>query len=368
MNKSVMALVALLPVAQVVHAEAATVNVAGGTVSLYGTLDIGYWLQSKSTSDVGTQVPSRNNAGSLNTFHTGGLSPSKWGLTGSKDLGDGITGLFKLEEHIRSNTGDTEAFGISGFVREAYVGAQGDFGKVLVGRQFTPAILAYAATDPRGLRESLSGMNPWLASGNTNNTFLSAFASNSISYNVDVGSVHLGMLYAAGGRVGNAMADSTLSLGGTYIGPITVSGSYERENRVDSSSKGIVKSSVGVGVPVGPLSLKLNYLNNKIYDAAGTDIANYKLTGLGFDWKATARHNVNVSYYLGKNDVVSNNKASTWVLSDEFAWNPSTTLYAQFAYIDAKANADAVVSLLGNNSIVQDARTTVLNAGVRYNF
>lgn len=368
MKKSLVALVALLPFVQAAQAEGLTVNVEGAKVTLYGTLDIGFWSQSKSTSDIGPQTPGPVSAGSLNKFHTGGISPSKWGLTGTKDMGDGVTAFFKIEEHIRSNTGDTEAFGISGFVRETYVGAQGDFGTVKVGRQFTPAILAYAATDPRGLRESLSGMNSWLASGNTGNTFLSAFASNSISYSVGLANTSLSALYAAGGKVGDAAADSTVSLGITYAGPVTLSGSFEQENRADNGEKGIVKSSIGVGVPVGQFTLKANYLNNKTYDATGAQATNHKLTGVGVDWKLSDKNSVNLSYYQGKNDLLANDKASTLVVSDEFAWNPSTTLYIQAAHIDAKANADAVVSLLGNGSLVQGEKTSVVNAGIRFNF
>lgn len=369
MKKSLLVVATLLAATQGAHAEPLAVNVAGTTVTLYGTLDIGYWSQSKSTSDVGAQAPGPVSGGSLRAFHTGGLSPSKWGLAGERDLGDGMKGFFKLEEHIRSNTGDTEAFGISGFVRESYVGVQGNFGRVVAGRQFTPAILAFAATDPRGLRESLSGMNPWLASGGTGSTFLSAFASNSLSYSVDLGPTHLAALYSAGGKVGNAAADSTVSLGASYSSPVfTVSGGYERENRADNGGKGVVKSSLGIGVPVGAFSPKLNYMNSSRYDATGAEVASYKLIGVGVDWKASDKQNINLSYYQGKNDRVPDNKAGTWVLSDEYALNPGTTLYVQGAYIDAKANADAVVSLLGNGSIVQGAKTTVINVGIRYNF
>lgn len=368
MKKSLVALVALLPIAQAANAEGLSVTAEGAKITLYGTLDIGFWSQSKATSDVGPQTPGPVSAGSLKKFHSGGISPSKWGLTGTKDLGDGITGFFKIEEHIRSNTGDTEAFGISGFVRETYVGAQGDFGTVKVGRQFTPAILSYAATDPRGLRESLSGMNSWLASGGLGTTFLSAFASNSISYNTSLAGLNVGALYSAGGKVGNADADSTLSLGVSYSGPVTVSGSYENESRADNGEKGVVKSSIGFAIPVGPLSLKANYLSNKTYDATGTQVTDHELTGAGFDWKVNDKNSVNLSYYQGKDKKLADNKANTLVVSDEFAWNPSTTLYAQAAYIDAKSNADAVVSLLGNGSLVQGAKTTVFNAGVRFNF
>lgn len=368
MKKSLVVVAALFPIAQAAYAEGLSVNIGSTAVTLYGTLDIGIWTQSKSTSDESGPAPGPDSAGRLTKFHTGGISPSKWGLTGVKDLGNGIKGMFKLEEHIKSNTGDTEAFGISGFVRETYVGVQGDFGKVLVGRQFTPAILAYAATDPRGLRESLSGMNSWLASGNTGNTFLSAFASNSISYGVNLGNTHLAAMYAIGGKAGDVDADSTFSIGATYAGPVTVSGSYERENRRDNGDKGIVKSSIGIGVPVGQFVFKLNHMNSAVYDEFGEKANDYKVTGAGVDWKATERNTVNLSYYRGKDNEVSGNKAGTWVVGNEFAWDKSTTLYAQAAFINAKANADAVVSLLGNGTIVQDAKTYVINAGIRYNF
>lgn len=368
MKKSLVALAALLPIAQAANAEALSVTVEGAKVTLYGTLDIGYWAQSKSTSDVGPQAPGPVSAGSLRKFHTGGTAPSKWGLTGSKDLGDGVTGFFKLEEHIKANTGDTEAFGISGFVRETYVGAQGGFGTVKIGRQFTPAILAYAATEPRGLRESLSGMNSWLASGGLGNTFLSAFASNSISYSVGFANTNVSAMYAAGGKVGNSSADSTLSLGVTYSGPVTLSAGYEKENRADNGEKGIIKATVGAAVPMGPLTFKVSYFDNKTYDATGAKATNHKIAGAGVDLKTSDRNNINVSYYQGKNDLLADDKAGSLVLSDEFAWNPTTTLYLQAAYIDAKANADAVVSVLGNGSLVQGAKTSVVNAGVRFNF
>lgn len=271
MKKSLIAAATLLATAQVAQAEPITGTFGTTTVTLYGTLDLGYWYQSKSTSNSnGNQTPSPDSVGSLNSFQTGGISPSKLGITAERDLRNGLKGIIKLEEHIRSNTGDTEAFGKSGYVRETYVGVQGNFGKVLAGRQFTPAILAYAATDPRGLRESLSGMNSWLASGNTGNTFLSAFASNSISYNVDLGPAHIGALYAAGGTAGNASADSTYSLGLSYSGPFTVSGSYEVENHAQTGNKAIVKASVGVAVPIGPVVLKANYMSSQVYDTTDT--------------------------------------------------------------------------------------------------
>ena len=370
MKKSLIALAALLPFAQAVLAEPLSVNVAGAKVTLYGTLDAGVWLQSKSTGDAGPVGPV--NAGSLNRFHSGGISPSKWGLTGSKELKGGTKAIFTLEEHITAGTGATDAFGYSGFARQTYVGLTGDFGTVTLGEQFTPAILAFAATDPRGLRESMSGLQPWMFTTNfvnsTGTTVLSAFSHNSIAYSKAVGGVNLAAAYALGGRTGNSSADSGLSLGATYAGqPLTLSAGYQRGNGANGG-KGDEKTSIGAGYSTGPFGIKANYLNAKTYDVGGAPMGNYKIYGVGVDWKATELHNINVSYYSAKNDNFANNKGNSLVLSDEYAYDAGTTLYAQLGLFDAKAGADSAVTLLGQNNLVQGAKTTVINVGIRFNF
>jgi len=374
MKKSLIALAALLPIAQAALAEPLTVSAAGATVTLYGTIDAGVWAQSKATTDTG---PTANtvgpvNAGSATQFHSGGISPSKWGLTGSKALANDVKAIFTLEEHIKAGTGATDAFGYSGFARQTFVGLTGKFGTVALGEQFTPAILAFAATDPRGLQESMSGLQPWMFTSNfvnpTGTTVVSAFSHNAISYSKDVGGVNLAALYAIGGRTGSASSDSGWSLGATYAGqPLTLSAGYQRDNDANGD-EGSVKASVGAGYSVGPLGFKVNYLNAKTYAAGGAQMGNYKIFGAGVDWKATNAQNVNLSYYSGKNDNIADNKGNSFVLSDEYAYDSSTTLYAQLGYFDAKAAADSAVTLLGQSNLVQGAKTTVVNAGIRFNF
>lgn len=371
MKKSLVILAALSPFAQTAFAEPLTVNVAGANVTLYGTLDGGVWMQSKSTGDAGPVGPV--NAGSQNRFHSGGISPSKWGLTGSKALKGGTKAIFTLEEHITTGTGATDAFGYSGFARQTFVGLTGDFGTVTLGEQFTPAILAFAATDPRGLRESMSGLQPWMFTTNfvnsTGTTVLNAFSHNSIAYSKAVGGLNLAAAYALGGRTGNNSAGSGLSLGATYSGqPLTLSAGYQRGNGDTNGNKADEKVSIGAGYTTGPFGIKANYLNAKTYDAGGAPMGNYKVFGVGADWRATEQHNINVSYYSAKNDNVANNKGNSLVLSDEYAYDAGTTLYAQLGLFDAKAGADAAVTLLGQSNLVQDAKTTVINVGIRFNF
>ncbi len=352
--------------------EPLTMDVAGAKFTLYGTLDGGIWVQSKSTSDQGNQTVGPDSAGSVNRFHSGGIAPSKWGIRATKDLGNGITGMMKLEEHITAGTGAIDAFGYPGFARQAYVGATGPFGTVIIGEQFTPALLAYANTDPRGLRESLSGLQPWLLTTNfgnsTSSAVLDAFTHNAISYAVDVAHFHLAAHYGLGGNVGGANRNSNWSAGATFAsGPVTVSGGYQVGDGANGS-KSSVKSSIGIGFGNGTVAVKANYLSAKLYDPSGNEVANYKIPGVGVDWKITARQLVALAYYSGKNDKVADNKAGTTVLSTEYYFDPSLTFYAQIAAIDAKSRADMGVSLLGNASLVQGATTTVVNVGIAYNF
>ncbi|CAD5372760.1 putative Porin, Gram-negative type [Rubrivivax sp. A210] len=361
----------LLPVAcGAFAADGLTVNLGQSTsVTLYGTLDGGVWLQSKATDGSGNGPTS---AGSQQKFVSGGISPSKWGITGKRDLSGGKSAFFKLEAHLNSGNGSDGDFGDTGFTRQAFVGFSAPFGTVTVGQQFTPATLAFAATDPRGLRESLSGLQPWLFTSNfgaMGSNFLSAFAHNSVQYSVDIDKLNVAALYGIGGKAGSSKADGTWSLAATYSGPVTVSAGVQTDY-ANSGVKGASKFFAGVGATFGDFSPKLNYLNAKQYDTvSGQETHNHKIVGVGFDWKAAQAHNVNVSLYSGKDSRVSGNKATTWVLSDEYAYESNITLYAQLAVISAKSAADIGVSLLGGSgTLVQGATTTVVNAGFRFNF
>ncbi len=355
-------------------AESLSVKLDQATsITLYGTLDAGLWRQSNATApdNQGTTAPGQINAGAAQTFHSGGISPSKWGLTGKRNLSEGKSVFFTLEAHLNSGKGADNDFGYPGFSRQAFVGLSNQFGTITLGQQFTPGLLAFAATDPRGIRESLSGLQPWLYTSNDKSMasdLLGAFAHNSIEYQGDVDKLHIGALYGFGGKAGRAKADGTMSIGLTYSGPITVSSGYQADY-ANSGKKGGDKSFIGIGTSFGTFSPKLNFLNAKKFDAdTGTETANYEVIGVGSDWKATNEHTLNLSFYSGKNDRMADNQARSWVISDEYQMESNLTLYAQLAFIDAKKAADKGVSILGADSLVQGAKTSVLNVGVRLNF
>ncbi len=346
-------------------------DIAGTKITLYGTVDVGIWQQSKSTSDGKTGSV---NAGSTTMLHSGNLNPSKWGIKGTRDLSNDMKAFFVLEEHITATTGATDAFGYPGFARQSFVGLSGKFGTVMAGEQFTPAILAYAATDPRGLQESMSGLQPWMFTSNFNNPTstdtLGAFSHNAVSYSYNIDKVQLSTHWGLGGQAGSRTANSNWSVASVYSGnPLTLSTGYQVEDGA-TGSHASVKSFIGAGYSVGAISIKANYLNAKQYDLTGTiEQGNYGITGVGVDWSISAEQTLSLDYYNGNNSSVNNDKAGNLVLSSKYVYDPSTTFWVQAMDINAKSGADEGVTLLGGNGgLVQGATTIVLNTGVTFNF
>ncbi|NVO08134.1 MAG: porin, partial [Rhodoferax sp.] len=100
MKKALMVLATLLPIAQAAIADEpiAVKGLQGVNLNIYGTMDIGLWEQSKATVNAAAVSPV--SGGSWSAAHTGGISPSKLGFSGDKDMGNGVKGFFTLEEHI----------------------------------------------------------------------------------------------------------------------------------------------------------------------------------------------------------------------------------------------------------------------------
>ena len=107
--------------------------IAGGAqaqshVKLYGLLD----LSLGSAKDVGSSDTKSN-------VDSGKMTTSYYGLSGSEDLGGGLSGLFKLESFLRADTGEQGRFsGDPQFSRTASVGlSHPDYGQLTLGRNTT---------------------------------------------------------------------------------------------------------------------------------------------------------------------------------------------------------------------------------------
>jgi predicted porin len=111
--------------------SALTANVGGASVTLYGFADL--------SADVGNDGKQGVKQVSSNLSYVG--------VRGSKDLGStGLKGIFQVETLANISGTPTETGGLAS--RNSFVGLEGGFGKVMLGKSDTPYKRATAMMDP----------------------------------------------------------------------------------------------------------------------------------------------------------------------------------------------------------------------------
>lgn len=353
MKKNLIALSALALACGAVQAQS--------NVTLYGNIDLGLLTQSNVKANESTEL------------YNAGISPSYWGLRGSEDLGGGLKANFNLESHFSADTGA----GVGGmFRRQANVGfSSASMGTVTLGVQFSPAVLAFAATDPRGLRENFSGLYPWaynsgaLNAANSTNNDVGVFLHNAISYSKAIGPVNLAIGYSvAENNAAVPTGGAMLALGATYSGPLTVSGAYQKTDYAGSSNELSSVYSLGAGYTMGALTGKVNYLKAREKSLAGVDVTDVGVLGLGLDWKLAANNTLMFAVYSGKDSKTAvASKTTSFVLSDEYALSKRTTLYGQVVFANADAGAGLRTSIVAGGTLA-DKNATLFNVGVKHSF
>lgn len=171
MKKSLLAVAVAAALPFAAHAQT--------NVTMYGIADAGVGY-------VKSTVPGTSGALRVDS---GIQSSSRWGVRGSEDLGGGLSAIFNAEAawSVDDGTGGassqptatTNAVGNNGlnFQRRSFVGLQGAFGQVYLGRDYTPAFYAGLANDIFGF--GLNGSTlAWNVAG-----FQSIRYSNAIFYN-----------------------------------------------------------------------------------------------------------------------------------------------------------------------------------------
>ncbi len=349
MKKHLIALAALALVSGMAAAQS--------SVTVYGNVDLGLQMQSK------TVVP----GASQTTMANGGISPSIWGFRGAEDLGGGLKAVFNLEGHFAADTG--AGTGTTMFRRQSNVGlSSASMGTLTLGNQYGPAVLAFAATDPRGLRENLSGLYSWaynsgaLTTGNNGNNDVGVFLQNAITYSNKLGPVGIAAGYSVSEKKG-----SVYSLGATYSGPVSLSAAYQSTNLPGTSKRMSQLYTLGAGYTMGDVTAKINYLRGVNKNAALVETSNVGVMGLGLDWKTSSSNTAMVAFYSGKDKNNSTDKTSTLILSDEYSLSKRTTLYGQIAFADAKAGATLLTTVVAGGTAA-NATTTLFNVGIRHSF
>lgn len=189
MKKSLLALAVAAAVSPAAFAQT--------NVTLYGIADVG--ISADRTGVNGQDTAIRVNSGYMST--------SRFGITGSEDLGAGLKGIFTLELGFGGDTGGftqyrgnpgsptaspqgaatqagtTNQFGTTiaaGFNRRSFVGLQSGFGTIALGRDYTPFFWAQLATDNLGYGLYGNLLNSTALSGTGSELF--SRVSNAIFY------------------------------------------------------------------------------------------------------------------------------------------------------------------------------------------
>lgn len=335
-----------------------------GSVTIYGVLDVSAEYISKTATADGNKR--------LTRLNTGGISPSILGFKGAEDLGGGLKAVFNLEHDLAPDTGGARFGGTLGFWgRQANVGLSGNFGTVLVGRQYSPALLSELGTDPRGYKESYSMLTPYAlnqapdGNGTTGNNFLGVFLGNAISYTNNFGPATVRVAYALGEVAGGGSQRSAFSAGVALAQPITASLTYQQIRGDDSART--KRLGVGAAAPLGPVTLKALYARAEGDDATGARAFRTDTFAIGADFAWSPSNTANLSYYHGRDKLAGGGKTSALVLSNDLALSKRTTIYAQAVFVDVGDQASVRTQLTGGLT-PNGTTASVLGLGIKHAF
>jgi predicted porin len=212
MKKSTLALAVLAALSlnsSLVHAQS--------NVQFYGLLDAGV----EAVNHAGA------NDGSLVRVVSGGKNTSRWGLRGSEDLGGGLKAVFNLEGGILMDTGAADG---ALFKRQANVGLEGGFGRIVLGRSFTTTYDLVIRFDPLGFAPNYSWATTGGATGPSKYGMTTAF-DNLVKYTGHTGGFTYGASVGLGEQAGNSADGRKYAVGGSWAANgLGLMAAYEQVN------------------------------------------------------------------------------------------------------------------------------------------
>lgn len=173
-------------------------------------------------------------------------TPSRFGLKGEEDLGDGMKAFFQIEQAVRIDDASVGSFAS----REGWVGLTGAFGKIGLGRGKTPYHNLSDTWDAivdgdRNFTVFNDGLLGLLATSRPNN----AVRYDSPNFSGFSGSIH----YAAGENKTTAVdASSTISLAGRYAsGPLFAGLAWEQSDKIANATGAPLDGAKNTALLVG---------------------------------------------------------------------------------------------------------------------
>ena len=199
-------------VAPIVALAAANAQ-AQSSVTLYGVLDLG--INYSTSAQTGRNADGSLKGSSQINMTDGaarGYTGSRWGLTGSEDLGDGLSAIFTLENGFSMANGSLAQGGLL-FGRQLFVGLSSNrFGTVKLGRQYDTLADFVGGYSP-GVIAGISGAAP----GDVDSLGRTRRVNNAIKYqSQNYRGFAFGGMYSLGGQAGDFTRSQIWALGASY--------------------------------------------------------------------------------------------------------------------------------------------------------
>ena len=298
---------------------------AAPTVQLYGLIDANVMNE-------------KTGAGSALKVDSGGMSTSFWGVKGSEDLGGGLKAVFALEAFVSNDVGNAGRFpGDNFFARNAFLGLEGGFGKVTLGRNTTPYFVSTLLVNPFGDSFAFS---PEILRTFAGRGYVIGDTGwgNSIAYSGSFGGVGVNAIYTLGDESPLNSSGKGFGLSANYFGgPVMLSAAFQTKNasavfpanfgkqnsfrlggsydfgaaklfasyQAISDKDGLVVAGltngthngfqVGVSAPIGAGDVLFSYGRTK--SSAGVVSDSRNVFALGYDYKISKRTDLYAVYY-----------------------------------------------------------------------
>lgn len=327
--------------------------VAGGAsaqtnVTIYGVADAGL---------------SRIDNGRVNTtaLQSGQQSGSRIGFRGTEDLGGGLSAIFTLENGFNLDDG-TLGQGGRLFGRQAFVGLQGGFGAVKLGRQYNPIRTAVESIDPFGLGLAGNAANVFSVYGER--------ADNTLNYtSPNFGGFSGQAQYSFGEVAGSNSTGRQVGLSASYAaGPLSVIVAHHDQNTTATAAGATVAAGdakttfLGGTFDFGMAKLHAAYARSKGETALGATNLDRDDAMLGVS--APIGAGTILASYIRRNDDIGGGTrdADQWAIGYTHALSKRTNLYTSYARI--KNDAAATVG----NPAAAGLDPSIFNVGVRHRF
>ena len=357
MNKSVLSLAVLAIFSTLAIGGAAQ---AQSNVQVYGLIDAG--------------VESLNHA-NANQDHvvkviSGGKNTSRWGFHGSEELGGGLKAVFGLEGGILLDTGNADG---PLFKRQAFVGLDGSWGRVVIGRSFTTTYDFVILFDPLGYAPNYSWATSSNATGPSKYGMTTAF-DNLVKYSGNAGEFKYGATIGLGEQAGSTADSRKYSVGGSWTpAGLGVMAAYEQVNGntlpVTFNRDKTTALHLAADYKTGDLRFTAGMRGYKLVagKAATADVrADTYWGGVSYSIKPAitltgAVYHVNVKNVAGGQDA----DPTMYVARSMYALSKRTDLYTVLAY--AKAKNGKLVSLSRDDAGFGTTQTGI-TVGMQHRF